>query len=200
MKKAFTLLELVFVIAMLGVLASIAIPKFATNKNEVEIKKAKAQIAQIRAGITSYVNKQILAGESDIYPKYLEKDKDESDELFNNILSQPIIATKAKFNVKEDLTKLIGWSRRNNSTSGATLTFAGRYFLTLPGTTDKSERIGFDYCSKSTEKGSSNPQVCSFSYNDKDDKGNKNTLYGTFLCTDTVEKCSKIGEISYNKS
>lgn len=40
MKKAFTVLELVFVIIILGILAAIALPKFGTSKDEAELSKS----------------------------------------------------------------------------------------------------------------------------------------------------------------
>ncbi|EAJ1622109.1 prepilin-type N-terminal cleavage/methylation domain-containing protein [Campylobacter upsaliensis] len=40
MKKAFTILELVFVIIILGILAAIALPKLSSSKDEAEISKA----------------------------------------------------------------------------------------------------------------------------------------------------------------
>lgn len=39
MKKAFTVLELIFVIVILGILSSIALPKFYSSKDEAEISK-----------------------------------------------------------------------------------------------------------------------------------------------------------------
>lgn len=40
MKKAFTILELVFVIIILGILAAIALPKLSSSKDEAQIAKA----------------------------------------------------------------------------------------------------------------------------------------------------------------
>ncbi|EIN8284913.1 prepilin-type N-terminal cleavage/methylation domain-containing protein [Campylobacter coli] len=40
MKKAFTILELVFVIVILGILAAIALPKFSSNRDEAEVSKS----------------------------------------------------------------------------------------------------------------------------------------------------------------
>lgn len=184
MKKAFTLLELVFVIAMLGVLASIAIPKFATNKNEVEIKKAKAQIAQIRAGITSYVNKQILAGESDIYPLYLES-KDgkhpssqypqpggvNKDELFNIILNDPI---KSNFGTWRDAKSgLTGWSSKAN--------YALRYMYFL----GNGDVLLMDYCAPKNSPLEKTSEC-------------NNAPIGSFICSgNTAKVCESVGEASY---
>lgn len=38
MKKAFTIIELVFVVIILGVLAAVALPKFSASKDEAQLK------------------------------------------------------------------------------------------------------------------------------------------------------------------
>ena len=50
-KNAFSMIELVFVIVVLGILASVAIPKFAATRTDAEISKGRADIASIRSGI-----------------------------------------------------------------------------------------------------------------------------------------------------
>lgn len=71
MKKAFTLIELVFVIVILGVLATVAIPKLIVTRDDAEIAKAKSQIAAVRSGIQLKRNEMILSGQQG-YPTSLE--------------------------------------------------------------------------------------------------------------------------------
>lgn len=71
MKKAFTLIELVFVIVILGVLATVAIPKLIVTRDDAEIAKAKSQIAAVRSGIQLKRNEMILSGTQG-YPASLE--------------------------------------------------------------------------------------------------------------------------------
>lgn len=71
MKKAFTLIELVFVIVILGVLATVAIPKLIVTRDDAEIAKAKSQIAAVRSGIQLKRNEMILSGTQG-YPTSLE--------------------------------------------------------------------------------------------------------------------------------
>lgn len=71
MKKAFTLIELVFVIVILGVLATVAIPKLIVTRDDAEIAKAKSQIAAVRSGIQLKRNEMILSGQQG-YPADLE--------------------------------------------------------------------------------------------------------------------------------
>ena len=71
MKKAFTLIELVFVIVILGILATVAIPKLIVTRDDAEIAKAKSQIAAVRSGIQLKRNEMILSGTQG-YPASLE--------------------------------------------------------------------------------------------------------------------------------
>lgn len=71
MKKAFTLIELVFVIVILGILATVAIPKLIVTRDDAEIAKAKSQIAAVRSGIQLKRNEMILSGQQG-YPTSLE--------------------------------------------------------------------------------------------------------------------------------
>jgi general secretion pathway protein G len=61
-RSAFTMLELSFVIAVIGILAAIAIPKFAGTRNDATISKAKSTVAAVRNAIATERNKRILKG------------------------------------------------------------------------------------------------------------------------------------------
>ncbi|KAB0613620.1 type II secretion system protein [Campylobacter hyointestinalis] len=47
MKKAFTMIELVFVIVILGILASLAVPKLAATKTDAEVTKIVVEMKNI---------------------------------------------------------------------------------------------------------------------------------------------------------
>ena len=63
MKKAFTMLELTFVIVVIGILSAIAIPKFAASRDDATIAKAKATVSAIRNAVATERQKRILRGE-----------------------------------------------------------------------------------------------------------------------------------------
>jgi|GEM_PF-1097894 len=52
-KKAFTMVELIFVIIVLGILSTIALPKFMATQNTASEANVKQQIQSIRASIES---------------------------------------------------------------------------------------------------------------------------------------------------
>jgi len=65
MKKAFTMIELVFVIVVIGILSAIAIPKFAVTRNDAVESKAKSTVAAMRTALAMERQKRILQGDFD---------------------------------------------------------------------------------------------------------------------------------------
>ncbi|WP_309495806.1 type II secretion system protein [Sulfurovum sp.] len=62
-KKAFTMIELVFVIVVIGILAAIAVPKMAATRDDATITKAIATIGSVRSAIVTERQKRILRGD-----------------------------------------------------------------------------------------------------------------------------------------
>jgi general secretion pathway protein G len=65
MKKAFTVMELVFVIVIIGLLATVAIPRFAATRDDAIVSKGRAEVAAIRSAIAMERQKRILSGKFD---------------------------------------------------------------------------------------------------------------------------------------
>jgi len=62
MNKAFTMVELVFAIVIIGILASVAIPKLAVTRDDAEIVRARTTIAALRTAISTERSKRVLRG------------------------------------------------------------------------------------------------------------------------------------------
>jgi len=62
-RKAFTMIELVFVIVVVGILAAIAIPKFAATRDDAIISRARATVGALRSAIATERQKRILQGD-----------------------------------------------------------------------------------------------------------------------------------------
>ena len=77
-KRAFTMIELVFVIVVLGILASIAVPKFAATRTDAEISKGRADISSIRSSIVTERQSRLIKGDS----SWISKLSDNDDKLF----------------------------------------------------------------------------------------------------------------------
>ncbi|WP_457743646.1 type IV pilin protein [Sulfurimonas sp.] len=69
MTKAFTMIELVFVIVVLGILSAIALPKFAATKNLADIAKGRSDVMSIRSAILTERQSQLIKGINTYIPK-----------------------------------------------------------------------------------------------------------------------------------
>jgi general secretion pathway protein G len=58
MKKAFTMIELIFVIVILGILAAVAIPKLAATRSDAIVSKMASNIMQGASEIASFAMSQ----------------------------------------------------------------------------------------------------------------------------------------------
>ncbi len=87
-KRAFTIIELIFVIIVIGILASVALPKFSESYKQSLISKAQSKVSAIRSAIQVYKTKHVLLGE-DPYPDSLSSD---NTHLFDTILPSAEIA------------------------------------------------------------------------------------------------------------
>ncbi len=72
MKKAFTMIELIFVIVILGILSSVAISKMAVTRDDAEIVKGRSQVASIRNAIILTRNQNMLQANGARYPSRLD--------------------------------------------------------------------------------------------------------------------------------
>ena len=63
-RNAFTMIELVFVIVVLGILASVAIPKLAATRTDAKIAKGRADVSSIRSGIMTERQSRLITGNS----------------------------------------------------------------------------------------------------------------------------------------
>ncbi len=67
-KKAFTMVELVFVIVVIGILAAIAVPKLAVTRDDAVVVKTRTTVASVRSSLATERQKRILRG--DFLPIY----------------------------------------------------------------------------------------------------------------------------------
>jgi len=106
MKKAFTLIELIFVIVIIGVLASFAIPKFKNLTTHAKSSGIKSVVTSVQASIDNIHGKWIINDNcswecngsglnSNGYPEKLDSGSTEK-ELFKCVLKIPIPACGSK--------------------------------------------------------------------------------------------------------
>ncbi|QKF64965.1 type II secretion system protein [Campylobacter corcagiensis] len=63
-KSAFTMIELVFVIVVLGILAGVAIPRLAVTRDDATLTKLMADINAIKSGISVKRGEEMLTGKA----------------------------------------------------------------------------------------------------------------------------------------
>lgn len=77
MKKAFTMIELVFVIVILGILASLAVPKLAATKTDAEVTKIVVEMKNIFDKIAA-----LSISDPELSAKLSSKDTNSTDNFF----------------------------------------------------------------------------------------------------------------------
>ncbi len=82
-KKAFTMIELVFVIVVIGILSAIAIPKFAATRGDAIMTKAKTTVASVRSAIATERQKRILRGKFAVIVKLGNGTEASGNPIFN---------------------------------------------------------------------------------------------------------------------
>jgi len=96
--NAFTMIEMVFVIVILGILAAVAVPKLSATRTDAEVTKGRADIASIRSAIVTERQARLIKGISSYIPNgtgtytvngdaYNEMD---NGGLFGGVLTYPI--------------------------------------------------------------------------------------------------------------
>ena len=91
MKNAFTMIELVFVIVVLGILAGVAVPRLAVTRDDATIAKMRGDLASIRSGISLKRGEEQLKGKS-AWPDLNSSGSD----MFGNVLQNDLTASTGK--------------------------------------------------------------------------------------------------------
>ena len=76
---AFTMIELIFVIVIIGVLSAIAVPKFKGMRDQADISKGRADISAIQSAILSYRQSQVIKGNA----SWIDHLSDDNTTLFS---------------------------------------------------------------------------------------------------------------------
>jgi len=104
-RSGFTMIELIMVIVIVGILAAVAIPKFAMNRDDAIVANAKTTISSIRSALATEKQRRVLSGNfqsiyslskvigynKDIFDGF---DKDPNTNTYRSVLEYPLISCK----------------------------------------------------------------------------------------------------------
>ncbi len=88
-RSAFTMIELVFVIVVIGILSAIAIPKFAATRDDAIMSKARTTMASVRSALATERQKSILRGDFDDMNKTAIGYNSTDKTVFGGLLEYP---------------------------------------------------------------------------------------------------------------
>lgn len=102
--SAFTMIELIFVIVVLGILAGVAVPRLAATRDDANIAKIRGDIASIRSGIALKHGENMMRGKVE-FPN-LEGINDST--IFENVINEGIYPNNKN-----------GWTMKSNGDNTA---------------------------------------------------------------------------------
>jgi len=91
-KRSFSLIEIIFTIAIISILAIVTIPKLQNSLTKTTNIKIKSDIMLIKDALYNYKTKYILSNETTT----IESLDDNNKELFSKILKYPIISNSSQ--------------------------------------------------------------------------------------------------------
>ena len=118
-RYAFTMVELVFVIVILGILAAIAIPRLSSTRSDAIITKGRADISSIRSAIVTQRQSRLISGDS----SYIAGTSINSGGLFAGVLMYPINSGNDDGDWSATGTSDINTSSYNFNASGVNVLF-----------------------------------------------------------------------------
>jgi len=100
MKRAFTLVELMIVMAVMAILIGIALPRFKGMRDEANIAKAQGELRALKTAIESYAmhhGNAYPASSNTPYASYLGANAAPGPQLISSVLYDPFAAASTEY-------------------------------------------------------------------------------------------------------
>ena len=91
MKKGFTMIELIFVIVILGILAAVAIPRLAATRDDAEVAKFAQNLSTLITDIAAYQTSQANYDKKISNMTYVDVEDEQDYKATLNIRRKPCI-------------------------------------------------------------------------------------------------------------
>lgn len=101
---AFTMIEMIFIIVILGILAAVAIPRLAASRDDAEVAKGRSELSSIRSSIALMRSQNLMQG-NNTPPAILDNVAavaNSGEPLFGNVLDYPIPAGSSSGKWRKD--------------------------------------------------------------------------------------------------
>ena len=116
------MIELIFVIVVIGILAAVAIPKIWVTRDDAIIVKARTQISSIRASIGNAYSKNIISGNNQC-PSLETNASGAGNTLFEGVLTYSIS------NKPGDIKWTLNSDNPNETNYTITINHSSTYFI-----------------------------------------------------------------------
>ena len=175
-RSAFSMIELVFVIVILGILAAVAVPKFSSIQDDALVSNEKTTIGIVRQGITSLYGKRLVRGQdfsvaltnksgidytsqvsftSKLYPTTLDV-QDTNGSTDNNLTTATIRGDRKTFALVVEADGLSDWNRSAFTVGDAS---AGKIQYTGPASNVVTDTGAEMYIGKYWEYNNTNGKI-----------------------------------------
>ena len=135
-RPAFTMIELIMVIVIVGILAAVAVPKLAMNRDDAVVTTAKSTVSSIRSSLATEKQRRVLRGDFKAIFK-LSKTNGYNKAIFDafdgdddySVLEYPLTSC-------ENSTATGCWTETKTGTRSATgVTTTSEYTFVMPTST-----------------------------------------------------------------